>query len=161
CRLAAELTQNRRCVTPSLPPVVIPQPKKENAIRRLTASATMENTLLPESPLSQDLLSYSRAYWVARSLIAWNVDEDDNSIYLYASKKANMFLSDDGVGGYDVKIQLEPDHCALPANVTEKFPHIKDYRAFKVPNSDVQNLLKSHQWEMQECYWSPIAWSLR
>nr|CAD1843931.1 unnamed protein product [Ananas comosus var. bracteatus] len=105
----------------------------------------MENTLLPESPFlrESDLLSYSRAYWVARSLIAWNVDEDDNSIYLYASKKANMFLSDDGVGGYDVKIQLEPDHCALPANVTEKFPHIKDYRAFKVPNSDVQNLLKS------------------
>nr|CAD1844009.1 unnamed protein product [Ananas comosus var. bracteatus] len=129
----------------------------------------MENTLLPESPLSQDLLSYSRAYWVARSLIAWNVDEDDNSIYLYASKKANMFLSDDGVGGYDVKIQLEPDHCGfrqissafachysdilepgcvesmacLQKSVTEKFPHIKDYRAFKVPNSDVQNLLKS------------------
>ncbi|OVA17964.1 Glycoside hydrolase [Macleaya cordata] len=91
----------------------------------------------------QGSLSYSRAYWVNGSLIAWNVDIGDGSCYLYASKTANLVLTNDGIEGYDVKIKLEPDHSGLPVNVIEKFPHIQNYNVFKVPfGLDAKNLLK-------------------
>ncbi|OMO65703.1 hypothetical protein CCACVL1_21428, partial [Corchorus capsularis] len=91
----------------------------------------------------QDNLLYSRAFWVSKSIIAWNVDVVDGSCYLYASKVAALSVTDDGIQGHDVKIKLEEDCSGLPQNVIEKFPHIRDYRAFKVPPAlDVKNLLK-------------------
>ncbi|XP_038979468.1 pullulanase 1, chloroplastic isoform X2 [Phoenix dactylifera] len=106
--------------------------------------APMERTSIAEVSLPQDLLSYARAYWVARFLIAWNINDDDDAcVYLYASRKASIFLTDEGIEGYDVKILLEPEYNGLPANVTEKFPHIVNYRAFKISQSvDIGNLLK-------------------
>ncbi|XP_042503952.1 pullulanase 1, chloroplastic isoform X2 [Macadamia integrifolia] len=91
----------------------------------------------------QGLLSYSRAYWVSRSLIAWDVDVGNGSCYLYASRTAGLVLTDDGVQGEDVVIKLEDYNGGLQLNVIEKFPHICSYRAFKVPlNVDVKSLLK-------------------
>ncbi|XP_072957340.1 pullulanase 1, chloroplastic isoform X2 [Typha angustifolia] len=98
---------------------------------------------MEESSHSQEFLSHARAHWVVRYLISWNVADDDNLVYLYASRKANLFLSDKGIEGYDLKIQLEAEHCGLPVNVTQKFPHLMGYKAFKLPQStDVRNLLK-------------------
>ncbi|XP_043704534.1 pullulanase 1, chloroplastic isoform X3 [Telopea speciosissima] len=95
------------------------------------------------SPQLQGLLSCSRALWVTRSLIAWNVDVGNGSCYLYASRTADLVLTDDGVQGEDVVINLEEDSGGLPLNVIEKFPHICNYRAFKVPSTvDVKSLLK-------------------
>ncbi|KAJ4972169.1 hypothetical protein NE237_005268 [Protea cynaroides] len=95
------------------------------------------------SPQLQGLLSYSRAYWVSRSLIAWNINIENGSCFLYASKTADLVLTDDGIQGEDVLIKLEDDNCGLPLNVTEKFPHIRNYRAFKIPLTvDVKSLLK-------------------
>ncbi|XP_058182007.1 pullulanase 1, chloroplastic isoform X1 [Rhododendron vialii] len=97
----------------------------------------------------QDSLLYSRAYWVSRSQIAWNVDAENSSCYLYASKTACLSVTNDGIqvsmqAGYDVRIKLEVDNTWLSENVIEKFPHIRDYRPFKVPSTlDVKSLLKS------------------
>ncbi|KAL5569455.1 hypothetical protein UlMin_026030 [Ulmus minor] len=100
----------------------------------------------PSSSTSQleDSLLYSRAYWVTESIIAWNVDVGDGSCYLFGSKTAALSITDgDGVQGQDVKIKLEEDSYGLPPNVIEKFPHIRDYRAFKVPpGEDAKLLLK-------------------
>ncbi|XP_028068840.1 pullulanase 1, chloroplastic isoform X3 [Camellia sinensis] len=91
----------------------------------------------------QDSLLYCRAYWVSRSRIAWNVDAEDGSCYLYASKTAFLSVTNDGIQGYDVRIKLEVDNTGLSENVTEKFPHIRDYKAFKVPSTlDVESLVK-------------------
>ncbi|KAB1211035.1 Pullulanase 1, chloroplastic, partial [Morella rubra] len=91
----------------------------------------------------RDTLLYSRAYWVSKSIIAWNVDVRDGSCYLLASKSASLYLTDDQIQGEDVKIKLEQDSGGLPANVTQKFPHIRDYISFKLPPaSDTNALLK-------------------
>ncbi|GLT70173.1 hypothetical protein SLA2020_422700 [Shorea laevis] len=91
----------------------------------------------------QDSLLYSRAFWVSKNIIAWNVDVGDGSCYLYASKVASLSVTGDGIQGEDVTIELEEESSGLPINVIEKFPHIRDYRAFKVPLAlDAKNLLK-------------------
>ncbi|KAG6669765.1 pullulanase 1, chloroplastic isoform X1 [Carya illinoinensis] len=91
----------------------------------------------------RDSLLYSRAYWVSESTIAWNVDVGDDSCYLFASKSATLSFTDDKIRGEDFKIKLEEDSEGLPENVTEKFPHIQDYLAFKVPPGlDTKTLLK-------------------
>ncbi|KAJ8765887.1 hypothetical protein K2173_020403 [Erythroxylum novogranatense] len=92
----------------------------------------------------QDSLVYSRALWVSRNVIAWNLDVGDgSSCYLYASKIASLSIQDDVIQGYDVKIKLEENDVGLPESVLSKFPHIQGYRAFEVPNSVVvEPLLK-------------------
>ncbi|KAM6600703.1 hypothetical protein CsatA_020312 [Cannabis sativa] len=108
----------------------------------------------PATSQLKDSLMYSRAYWVSESIIAWDVDVGINgSLYLFASETASLSITDGDYGiqecclhfvtGHDVKFKLEEDTHGLPQNVMEKFPHIKDYRAFKVPPSlDAKVLLK-------------------
>ncbi|KAJ6821493.1 pullulanase 1, chloroplastic [Iris pallida] len=109
----------------------------------MAAPADEQPAIADNISLPQDSLSYARAYWVTKSLIAWNVDDNEASVHLYASRNANLFLTDEGVQGQDVKIQLEPAQCGLPGSIMQKIPHIMNYRAFRVPDSaDVENLLK-------------------
>ncbi|XP_022139216.1 pullulanase 1, chloroplastic [Momordica charantia] len=87
----------------------------------------------------EDSLLYSRAFWISKYSIAWNVEVGSGSCYLFASKMATLRVED----GYDVKIKLEKDHGPLPENVVKKFPHIQNYSPFTVPHaSDVETLLK-------------------
>ncbi|KAK4367082.1 hypothetical protein RND71_014962 [Anisodus tanguticus] len=91
----------------------------------------------------QDSLFYSRAFWVTKSIIAWNVGAGDGECYLYASRKAALCVADDEIQGHDVKIKLERTNCGLPQQVIEKFPHIRDYAAFELPATlNFQSLVK-------------------
>ncbi|XP_073018670.1 pullulanase 1, chloroplastic isoform X2 [Primulina eburnea] len=91
----------------------------------------------------QESLLYSRAFWVTKSTIAWDVDAGDGSYYLYGSKTANLSVSNGEIQGYDVKIDLGGSNDKLPEHVIERFPHIKDYKSFQVPPTvDVVGLLK-------------------
>uniref|UniRef100_A0ACD5V8C5 Uncharacterized protein n=1 Tax=Avena sativa TaxID=4498 RepID=A0ACD5V8C5_AVESA len=95
----------------------------------------------------QAFMPDARAYWVTSSLIAWNVsDQEASSICLYASRGATLHLSPENHGdiqGYDSKVELQPEHAGLPESVTQKFPFISSYRAFRVPSSvDVTSLVK-------------------
>ncbi|XP_027364893.1 pullulanase 1, chloroplastic isoform X2 [Abrus precatorius] len=91
-----------------------------------------------------DSLLYSKAYWVSESVIAWNIDVTNGFCYLLASKNASLSTANCKIQGEDLKIQLQEDRDGLPANVVEKFPHIRGYRAFKLPPAlDVKPLLKS------------------
>lgn len=47
----------------------------------------------------QDSLFYSRAFWVTKSIIAWNVGAGEGECYLYASRKAGLCVADDGIQG--------------------------------------------------------------
>ncbi|KAE9589814.1 putative glycosidase [Lupinus albus] len=94
----------------------------------------------------QNNLLYSRAYWVSESVIAWNIDDvgKEGFCYLLSSKHASLSISNCQIQGEDVKIKLQEDRAGLPANVVDKFPHIRGYRAFSLPpNLDVRSLLKS------------------
>ncbi|KEH43309.1 alpha-1,6-glucosidase, pullulanase-type protein [Medicago truncatula] len=97
------------------------------------------------SQMQDNLLLYSRAYWLTQSLIAWNVDHHQNGIcYLLSSKDASLNISNSQIQGEDLKIKLQEDKAGLPANVVEKFPHIRGYKAFNLPpGSDIKSLLKS------------------
>ncbi|XP_035548009.1 pullulanase 1, chloroplastic isoform X3 [Juglans regia] len=133
---------------------VIPGPNPHPLLSLPSHSTTFPRHLIRCSSMSvseststttqlRDSLLYSRAYWVSESTIAWNVDVGDDSCYLFASKSATLSFTDDKVRGEDVKIKLEEDSEGLPENVTEKFPHIQDYLAFKVPPGlDTKTLLK-------------------
>ncbi|KAK2983756.1 hypothetical protein RJ640_022698 [Escallonia rubra] len=70
---------------------------------------------------------HSRAYWVSKSIIAWNVDMLDGSCYLYASKAAALSFSNSGIQGHDVEIKLEGDNDRLPVNVRYEFFHAYCY----------------------------------
>ncbi|XP_011024341.1 PREDICTED: pullulanase 1, chloroplastic isoform X2 [Populus euphratica] len=93
---------------------------------------------------SQDSLLCSRAFWVTQSIIAWNADVvRDGSCYLYASQTAALSVTDSEVEGHDFKIKLEEDSGGIPQNVIAKFPHIRDYKAFRVPSTvDAKSLVK-------------------
>ncbi|XP_030930218.1 pullulanase 1, chloroplastic isoform X2 [Quercus lobata] len=115
------------------------EPNSTHLSLRCSSSMSVENS----TPTSQDSLLFSRAYWVSKSIIAWNVDVGDGSCFLFASKTAALSIVDDGVEGKDMQIKLEEDSCGLPENVIRKFPHIQDYRAYKVPSTlDAKTLLK-------------------
>lgn len=62
---------------------------------------------------------YSRAYWVTKTIIAWNVDVVEGSCYLYASKVAALSVTDNGIQGHDLEIKLEEDRSGLPPNHKE------------------------------------------
>ena len=49
--------------------------------------------------LLQEFLSDARAYWVTKSLIAWDVSDQETSLYLYASRSATMCMSNGVVEG--------------------------------------------------------------
>ncbi|KAL9992387.1 putative limit dextrinase [Helianthus debilis subsp. tardiflorus] len=104
--------------------------------------STSTMPLASSSPL-KDSLRYSRAYWVSRSIIAWDLDAVGGSCFLYSSKSAALSVAGNGIEGYDLNIELERCDQRLPENVRDKFPHIKDYKAFKVPATlDLKSILK-------------------
>ncbi|XP_056846958.1 pullulanase 1, chloroplastic isoform X2 [Raphanus sativus] len=97
----------------------------------------------PNSQFLESLL-YSRAYWVTEGVIAWNVDVGEGSVYLYGSRVAGLSFNEDGIDGYDFRVELEAESGSLHTTVIEKFPHIVDYNPFKVPSDlDIRDLVKS------------------
>ncbi|KAL4190863.1 hypothetical protein AMTRI_Chr07g77910 [Amborella trichopoda] len=113
----------------------------------LKALSSRAKALRPQcslmAPAAQGDLALAKAYWVSKSLIAWNINNDDAYYYIYASRTACLYTTSEGIAGEDLKIQIEVDDGGLPKNVTEKFPHIRDYRALRVPdNVDAGSLLK-------------------
>ncbi|CAA0829226.1 Pullulanase 1- chloroplastic [Striga hermonthica] len=103
---------------------------------------------IQEGPISsssslQDSMLYSRAFWVSKETIAWDVDAGDGSYFLYGSKNANLSVENGEIQGYDVKLMLEIGEGVLPHHVIEKFPHIQDYKPLHVtPALDVKSVLK-------------------
>ncbi|KVH99745.1 Immunoglobulin E-set [Cynara cardunculus var. scolymus] len=90
-----------------------------------------------------DSLSYSRAYWVSRSVIAWNVDAVGGSCFLYSSSSAALTIVETVIEGYNLFVELKRYDQRLPESVRDKLPHIRDYKAFKVPTAlDPKTILK-------------------
>ncbi|TVU04286.1 hypothetical protein EJB05_47148, partial [Eragrostis curvula] len=112
-------------------------------VRLLLLSSSLDLPMSPEPLDWGGFLSNSRAYWVTRSLIAWDLSDQETSLCLYASRSGSMSMPDGVVEGYDFKVELQPEHAGLPTSVSQKFPFISCYRAFSVPsNVDVASLVK-------------------
>ncbi|KAI0513966.1 hypothetical protein KFK09_009998 [Dendrobium nobile] len=116
---------------------------QRNCRRTIPCCSSMPNSSTDQRVLSQAFLSNEKAFWVLKSLIAWNTSSDVASVCLYASWDAKLCLTDRGLEGEDFKIPLEWERCGLPSKVLEKFPHIRDYKAYTVPASvDFRKILK-------------------
>ncbi|XP_041998053.1 pullulanase 1, chloroplastic isoform X2 [Salvia splendens] len=134
------------------PPAILPwrRPGASRRILKLRASrcssamAIDDGHTSPTSSLQdQEIMLHSRAFWVGKDTIAWNMDVGDGSCCLYGSKDASLSAVNGKIGGYDVKIKLEQSKERLPKHVIEKFPHIHDYKSFQLPPGlDVNSLLK-------------------
>ncbi|KAL8538709.1 hypothetical protein ACS0TY_000648 [Phlomoides rotata] len=111
-------------------------------LRCPSAMAVDEGATASSSSLQESLLR-SRAFWVSKEIIAWDVDAGDGSYCLYASKNATLSVVNREIKGYDVRIKLEKSTERLPEHVIEKFPHIRDFKPFRIPPAlEVSNLLK-------------------
>jgi hypothetical protein len=44
-------------------------------------------------------VSHATAYWVEKFLIAWDINYDQSSLYLYSSINANLCLCDQDIEG--------------------------------------------------------------
>lgn len=88
---------------------------------------------MPTEVSSKVMLEQSRAYWISKSLLAWNVDAIDGSCYLYSSRSASLSAVDNEIEGHDMKIKLEVCSDGLPEHVIKKFPHLREYKAYEVP----------------------------
>ncbi|CAN1339603.1 Pullulanase 1, chloroplastic [Linum perenne] len=110
----------------------------------LLCSSSMPSEVSTFPSQLENCFLHSKAFWVSESLIAWNVGVGDGRCCLYGSWSASLSVADDGIQGYDARIEIVEDSDGLPANVVEKFPHIRDYKAFRVPAGvDIKSLLKS------------------
>uniref|UniRef100_A0A6N2M3E6 Glycosyl hydrolase family 13 catalytic domain-containing protein n=1 Tax=Salix viminalis TaxID=40686 RepID=A0A6N2M3E6_SALVM len=128
--------RNRHLSLPLLP--------RTSPTRSIHCSSSMPLEVSTSSAELQDSLLYSSAFWVTQSIIAWNADVvRDGSCYLYASVTAALSVTESEVEGHDFKIKLEEDSGGIPQNVIAKFPHIRDYKAFRVPSTvDAKSLVK-------------------
>eukprot|EP00252_Welwitschia_mirabilis_P015406 TRINITY_DN3386_c0_g2_i1.p1 TRINITY_DN3386_c0_g2~~TRINITY_DN3386_c0_g2_i1.p1 ORF type:complete len:1084 (+),score=223.69 TRINITY_DN3386_c0_g2_i1:71-3253(+) len=89
-------------------------------------------------------LLFSRAFWLSKDLFAWNGNIDKAKYYLFVSRDANLKITAEGVKGEDTVILLEEEHQGLPLKIKEKFPHLANYKALKLPpHVDVRGLIKS------------------
>ncbi|CAM6125988.1 unnamed protein product [Calypogeia fissa] len=89
-------------------------------------------------------LGLAKAFWVLKDLIVWTSEEENASFTLHASPDAGMTVTGEGVEGASVTFQLEVDPLGPPLDVKEKFPHISNYIALRVPAGvDLKRLVKS------------------
>ncbi len=76
-------------------------------------------------------INRAQAYWVTEDTIAWEPGAAQD-VALHYDAEGDLVLGTEGVtGGIDIPLTRDP--AGLPAGVREKFPHIADHDAFKIP----------------------------
>ena len=84
-------------------------------------------------------LGLAKAHWVAEDILAWNPESlpGDGSFALHYSATGDLGLDETGVTGADGALVLSWDPAGLPAWVTDKFPHLSGYSAFRIDPADL------------------------
>ncbi|MCB9418815.1 MAG: pullulanase-type alpha-1,6-glucosidase [Ardenticatenaceae bacterium] len=79
-----------------------------------------------------------KAYWVTADTLAWNIDTEtaDTFALHYNPDGAPLRLGEKGVEATE-RIPLTLDPAGLSADILAKFPHLKNYAAFKIKESDL------------------------
>jgi pullulanase-type alpha-1,6-glucosidase len=81
-------------------------------------------------------LSKAQAYWVLEDTIAWNLAgfQSDWEVQLHYDPNGDLVLGEDGVNG-GTSIPLVYDPAGLNDATKEKFPHLANYLAFRIPSN--------------------------
>jgi pullulanase-type alpha-1,6-glucosidase len=78
-----------------------------------------------------------RAYWLAESIIAWDVADNANLNYtLHFAPDGGLEATTEGIVGGD-HITLVRDPAGLPADVQQKFPHLADLSVLRIGTADL------------------------
>jgi pullulanase-type alpha-1,6-glucosidase len=90
-------------------------------------------------------LNKARAHWIDRNTIAWDVEPAGDTTGLYYSLGGTIVLNGDLIQGYDNVIPLIYDPQGLSAAQKAKWPHLADYKAYRIGNQFLpilKNVLK-------------------
>jgi pullulanase-type alpha-1,6-glucosidase len=84
-------------------------------------------------------LGLAQAHWVTEDTVAWSLGAlpGDAAFALHYSATGALTLDETGVINGDGALALTLDPAGLPAAVTEKFPHLAGYDAFKLAPGDL------------------------
>lgn len=107
------------------------------AVAPLTSSATAA----PRAPAAADAppaldLSTSRAQWIDKNTVAWDVQGDAASQELVYARDGQLTVKDGELAGKGQRIRLAPAAGGLTDAQREKYPHLKSYAAFTVDPRD-------------------------
>ncbi|WP_371525535.1 pullulanase-type alpha-1,6-glucosidase [Streptomyces sp. NBC_01283] len=107
------------------------------AVAPLTSSATAA----PRAPAASDApaaldLSTSRAQWIDRNTVAWDVQGDAASQELVYARDGQLTVKDGELAGKGQRIRLAPAEGGLTDAQREKYPHLKSHAAFTVDPRD-------------------------
>lgn len=107
------------------------------AVAPLTPSATAA----PQAPVAADApaeldLSTSRAQWIDKNTLAWDVQGAAASQELVYARDGKLTVEDGGLVGEGQRIRLAPSDGGLTEAQRKKYPHLKSYAAFTVDPRD-------------------------
>lgn len=85
-------------------------------------------------------LTQQQAHWVTADTIAWDIDLDQAASFsLIFAPDGGLELDPSGVvGGASIPLTLDP--AGLPAEVTDKFPHLSRFAALKLDPADLEQV---------------------
>ncbi len=87
-------------------------------------------------------LTQEHAHWLTADTIAWDVDDASATYSLHAAPEGGLEFGENGVEGGEA-VPLEWVSGALPADLVQKWPHLAQYAALRVPTGvDVAQALK-------------------
>lgn len=92
----------------------------------------------------QGNLNKAKAYWLAADTLAWNAGSiaDDAQITLHYAASGGLELTKTGIDNSDDVLSLTHDPAGLPGNITDKFPHLSGYQAFRINSPSRSKLAK-------------------
>ncbi|MFC8128332.1 pullulanase-type alpha-1,6-glucosidase [Streptomyces sp. NPDC057302] len=107
------------------------------ALAPLTASATAapRAAAVAKAPAALDL-STSRAQWIDKNTVAWDVQGDAASQELTYAHDGQLTLKGGELAGKGQRIRLSPVEGGLTEAQRKKYPHLKAYAAFTVDPRD-------------------------
>ncbi len=91
--------------------------------------------LAPGGPVGN--LGQAKAHWVAEDIVAWNVGGTGDAFELHYGANGGLGIDADGITGADGSLTLTFDPAGLPADVTDKFPHLAGFSALRLDSADL------------------------
>ncbi|MBN1210457.1 MAG: pullulanase-type alpha-1,6-glucosidase [Myxococcaceae bacterium] len=105
-------------------------------------AATKKPRIRPANALAGDII-LAQAHWVAPDTLAWLPQIEpipaDASFQLHHEPNGAMRLTDTGIQG-GAAITLQRDEAGLSAELKQRFPHLADALALKIPEAELNNV---------------------
>ncbi|MGW7087405.1 pullulanase-type alpha-1,6-glucosidase [Streptomyces sp. NPDC054871] len=119
----------RTAVTTALALLAAVAPLTPSAVAAPRAAAAAD------APATLDL-STSRAQWIDKNTVAWDVQGDAASQELVYARDGQLTVKDGELAGEGRRIRLTPADGGLTDAQRKKYPHLKNYAAFTVDPRD-------------------------